>query len=96
MYGNNYKCNPESTRLFPYILSKIDGELFSFEKSDVIIDKDKEGTSRVVIWRMLKIPAVYTLEVSLCGAAINGAMPHFNIEDLKKIGKKLCLGILVF
>ena len=42
MYGNNYKCNPESTRLFPYILSKIDGELFSFEKSDFNIESVKQ------------------------------------------------------
>lgn len=83
MYGNNYLHNPESTRLFPYILDKIEPNIFSFQKSKFSNDKEKDGTSRIVFWRMLKIPAVYTLETSLCGASVNSSMPHFTTNDLK-------------
>lgn len=45
---------------------------------------------------MLKTPAVYTLETSLCGGAIDGKMPHFTPIDLQMIGKYFCLAVLVF
>jgi hypothetical protein len=45
---------------------------------------------------MIKTPAVYTLETSLCGAAIDGDMPQFTPGDLQMIGKLFCLSILVF
>jgi hypothetical protein len=68
MYGNNYLHNPEYTRLFPYILSKIEPELFNYSKCTFSAAKAREGTSRMAFWRILRIPAVYTLETSLCGA----------------------------
>ena len=81
-YGNNYLHNPESTRLFPYILSKIEPQIFSFEKSRFTVDRVVDGCSRIVMWRLLRIPAVYTLETSLCGASIK-SLPHFTCENLK-------------
>ena len=96
MYGNNYLHNPVATRLFPFILSKLEPDIFSFVKSRFKISKSKEGTSRLSVWRMLKIPAVYTLETSLCGAAATSAMPHFSTENLAFLGRKLCMAILVF
>ena len=47
IYGNNYPKNPESTRLFPYILSKIEPDIFSFTKCKFKVEKEKTGTSRV-------------------------------------------------
>lgn len=78
MYGNNYTHNPEATRLFPYILDKLIPDIFCFKKCKFTVSKAKEGTSRVALWRMLKIPAVYTLETSLCGSSIDSSMPHFS------------------
>ena len=96
MYGNNYHHNPESTRLLPYIYSKVMPEIFSFEKSKFSLSKGKEGTSRVALWKLLKVPAVYTLETSLCGAGKKSSMPHFTPGNLMLIGKKLCLTLLVY
>lgn len=96
MYGNNYLHNPESTRLFPYILSKVESSMFSYPRSKFSVSKGKEGTSRIAIWRMLKIPSVYTLETSLCGAAIKSQMPHFTPDHLMNLGKKLCMAVLVY
>ncbi len=66
MYGNNYPENPESTRLFPYIVSKI-CDSFNFKDCRFNIHKSKEATARIAMWRELKIPAVYTMEASFCG-----------------------------
>lgn len=30
MYGNNYQHNPESTRLFPYVMSKVEPDIFNY------------------------------------------------------------------
>lgn len=45
-------------------------EYFSFAKCKFKVEKYKEGTSRISMWRQLRTPAVYTLETSMCGAAI--------------------------
>ena len=71
-------------------------EIFSYEKSKFSISKGKEGTSRVALWKLLRVPAVYTLETSLCGAGIQSSMPHFTPGHLMLIGKKLCLTLLVY
>lgn len=96
MYGNNYVHNPESTRLFPYILSKLNPQAFSIEKCRFSVQRQLEGTARIVFWRMLKTPAVYTLETSVCGASAESPTPHFTTSDLARIGKDLCLGLLTF
>lgn len=96
MYGNNYHHNPESTRLFPYILSKMEKNMFSYPRSKFSVSKGKEGTSRIAIWRLLKIPSVYTLETSLCGAAMKSSMPHFTPAHLMQLGKQLCMAVLVY
>ena len=38
-YGNNYMHNPESTRIFPYILSKLAPDYFNFEKCKFKVEK---------------------------------------------------------
>lgn len=38
-YGNNYTHNPEATRLFPYILGKLEPEMFSFKKCKFSVAK---------------------------------------------------------
>ena len=68
MYGNNYYHSPEISRLFPYIFSKVSDQ-FSYPKCKFSNSRTKEGTSRVSLWRILRIPAVYTLETSLCGGS---------------------------
>lgn len=67
MYGNNYAENPESTRLLPFILSKITSN-FNYADSKFVVSKGKDGTARIQMWNALKIPAVYTMEASFCGA----------------------------
>ncbi len=46
------------------------------------------------MWRLLKIPSVYTLETSLCGG--KSTLPHYTLENLMEIGKQICESLTVF
>lgn len=49
------------------------------------------------MWKELKIPAVYTMESSFCGADIGPNKGyHFTSEHLMDIGRKLCLALLLY
>jgi hypothetical protein len=67
MYGNDIKDAPHSTRVFPYIMSKL-CDFFSFEQSRFSISKGKEATARISMYRELNIPNIFTMEASFCGA----------------------------
>jgi cytosolic carboxypeptidase protein 2/3 len=96
IYGNNYPENPESTRLFPFIMSKV-CDSFSFESSRFVVHPSKDATARVTMWKELKIPAVYTMEASFCGPDIGAhAGLHYTAENLMDIGRRLCLSLLIF
>lgn len=96
MYGNNYPENPESTRLFPYIISKL-SEDFSYESCRFNVHKSKESTARVTMWKELKIPSVFTMEASFCGSdkGKNKEL-HFTTEHFMAIGRNFCLALLIY
>lgn len=95
-YGNEYTHDKSITKIFPYILQTIAPHFFNFDKCRFKVEKTRKGTSRIALWRIVKAPAVYTLEASLCGAAIKSSMPHFNSVDLQYIGKIFCQAILLY
>lgn len=96
MYGCNIKQKPEECRIFPYILGKI-CPYFYFNYSRFGVQKSKESTARVVLFKNLRIPNIFTLESSFCG---NEHGPykdkHFTREDLQQVGKDLCRTILIY
>ena len=70
---------------------------FSFESSRFVVHPSKESTARVTMWKELKIPAIYTMEASFCGPDIGTqAGMHYTAESLMDIGRRLCLGLLIF
>ena len=69
MYGNNVKEQPHATRVFPYILSKI-CDFFSFESSRFSMNRLKDGTARIAMYKELNITNIFTLEASFCGASM--------------------------
>lgn len=77
---------------FPYLMEKV-CDAFKYDNCCFNIQKDKEGTARVTVWKDLKINYVYTLESSFCGSQQG---PNYLQADYEKIGKKLCEGIAVF
>ena len=96
MYGNNYAENPESTRLFPFIMSKL-SDCFSFESCRFNVHKSKEQTARITMWKELKIPAVYTMEASFCGPDFGANSGfHFTTEHMMDVGRKLMLSLFIY
>jgi len=48
-------------------LSKI-CDYFSFEQSRFSMNKSKDGTARIAMFKELNIPNIFTMEASFCGA----------------------------
>ena len=61
----------------------------SYNSSSYEVQKSKEGTARVSMWKYLKIPYVYTLETSFCGTD----KANYLISDYESIGGSLCEAI---
>ncbi len=97
MYGCNYPDFPEKTRIFPLILSKL-CPFFSFDRSRFGVQKSKERTSRITLWRELGIPNIFTMEASFfgCDTATKDDLNHFTIPQLMQIGRDLCRSLIYY
>ncbi|NXC65012.1 CBPC2 carboxypeptidase, partial [Aleadryas rufinucha] len=84
-----------SQRVFPLMLSKNAPDKFSFASCKFQVQKSKEGTGRVSMWR-LGVSHSYTLEVALSGSTLGGRSSHFSVEDLESLGRLLCDTLLDF
>ncbi|KAL8221766.1 UNVERIFIED_CONTAM: Cytosolic carboxypeptidase 3 [Gekko kuhli] len=82
-------------RIFPFLMSKNCPDKFSFPDCNFKIQKGKEGTGRVVMWKM-GISNSYTLEVTFCGSKLGDNGSHFNTKDLESIGYHFCDSLLDF
>ena len=87
MYGCDYKATPEVTRQFPLLLSKI-SPLFDFEASRFGVQKSKEATARVAMFKELgSCPQVYTMESTFSGLDKGPlAGMHISTEMLESMG----------
>ncbi|XP_014819374.1 PREDICTED: cytosolic carboxypeptidase 3 isoform X4 [Calidris pugnax] len=98
MYGCERKQQAKGPymhpRVFPLLLSKICPDKFSFTDCRFRVQKNKEGTGRVVMWKM-GINNSYTLEASICGSKLGCRQStHFNMKDLESIGQHFCDALL--
>ncbi|NWI97872.1 CBPC2 carboxypeptidase, partial [Pitta sordida] len=82
-------------RVFPLMLSKNAPDKFSFPSCKFQVQKSKEGTGRVSMWR-LGISHSYTLEVAFGGSTLGERSSHFTVADLKSLGPLLCDTLLDF
>ena len=95
MYGCNFKNTPQTCKLFPFVLSKV-SPVFSFNGSRFGVQRSKESTMRVSLFKELKIPNIYTLEASFCGADSGKYNKfHFTGEILADMGRDLCKAVLL-
>jgi hypothetical protein len=95
MYSCNDPRNPAAFKLFPYIVSKV-SSIFSFKGCRFGMQKSKESTLRISLFKELRLPTVYTCEASFCGASTGKyAGLHFTTDLLKQMGKDLCMALLV-
>ncbi|XP_048341891.1 cytosolic carboxypeptidase 2 isoform X2 [Sphaerodactylus townsendi] len=99
MYGCNNKYASEQLlyeRVFPLMLSKNVPDKFSFHSCKFKVQKNKEGTGRIVMWRM-GIRNSYTMESTFSGSTLgNKSNSHFTYEDLKSLGYHVCDTLLDF
>ena len=101
MYGNSNSDSPDETKLFPFIMSKL-CPFFSYGYSRFAVQRHKENTARITMWRELRVPNVFTLDASFCGPntvrstslliSLQGEFEgqHFNADHFKSVGKYLC------
>ncbi|XP_072508756.1 cytosolic carboxypeptidase 3 isoform X5 [Notamacropus eugenii] len=81
-------------RVFPFMLSKNCPNKFSFSSCKFDVQKSKEGTGRVVMWKM-GIHNSFTMEATFCGSTLgNRRGTHFNTKDLESMGYHFCDSLL--
>ncbi|KAL0490549.1 cytosolic carboxypeptidase [Acrasis kona] len=98
MYGCHEKSStPEkrlAPRVFPRILWKISHN-FSFQDCNFSIQRSKESTARVVLFKEFGLVNSYTLEASFCGPDFGrNSERHFNTRHLEQMGHFFCESIL--
>jgi hypothetical protein len=94
MYGCNLPRAPEACKLFPFVLSKVNPN-FTFRDCRFGMQKAKEATLRISLFKELKIPKVYTLEASFAGPDSGPqAHSHFTTKQLEDMGRDFLLAIL--
>ena len=95
IYGCNDPDNPELTREFPYLLSKF-SHYFSFKSSSFRMQKSKESTLRISIYKETQVYNTFTLESSFCGCDFGPtAGLHLTTLDLKNMGRELCYNLII-
>nr|XP_015194124.1 PREDICTED: cytosolic carboxypeptidase 2 [Lepisosteus oculatus] len=93
MYGCDNKSSPAQRlleRVFPLMMSKNATDMFSYKGCKFRVQKSKEGTGRIVMWRM-GITNSYTMESTFGGSTLGGRKgTHFTTQDLKSLGYYFC------
>ncbi|EDV29290.1 uncharacterized protein TRIADDRAFT_19871, partial [Trichoplax adhaerens] len=81
-------------RIFPSMMSKNAKDLFSFRSCKFKVQKYKEGTARVTMWR-LGIMNSFTYETSFCGSTLGRKSgTQFTTLDFESLGAALCDTVL--
>ncbi|XP_016077835.1 PREDICTED: cytosolic carboxypeptidase 3 [Miniopterus natalensis] len=94
--GGSDKCKALylQQRIFPLMMSKNCPDKFSFSACKFNVQKSKEGTGRVVMWKM-GIRNSFTMEATFCGSTLgNKRGTHFNTKDLESMGYHFCDSLL--
>lgn len=97
MYGCNNKQQPEECRILPLILSKIN-KVFNFEFCKFGVQKTKESTARVCLYKELKTcPNIFTIESTFSGIDFGDFKgEHITTAQLASVGRDLCRSLLVY
>ncbi|XP_032379525.1 cytosolic carboxypeptidase 2 [Etheostoma spectabile] len=93
MYGCNNQGDASlklHERIFPLMMSKNASNKFSFKSCKFRVQKSKEGTGRIAMWR-LGIKNSYTMEATFGGSTLGDRRgTHFTTRDLKSLGFCFC------
>ena len=101
MYGCSYKPNEHDfirknsqIRIIPLMLSQRNA-FFSYKDSQFGLDKEKETTARIVLFREFDIKYSFTCEATFFGTInpFTKEIQTMKIQDYKEVGKDLCVTI---
>ncbi|CAG5958290.1 unnamed protein product [Menidia menidia] len=99
MYGCNNRGDTSiklHERVFPLMMSKNASNKFSFKSCKFRVQRNKEGTGRIVMWKM-GIKNSYTMEATFGGSTLDDRKgTHFTTRDLKSLGYSFCDTLLDF
>ncbi|XP_026198472.1 cytosolic carboxypeptidase 1 isoform X2 [Anabas testudineus] len=81
-------------RALPKILSQI-APAFSMASCSFVVERSKESTARVVVWREIGVQRSYTMESTLCGCD-QGKYKGLQIgtRELEEMGAQFCVAML--
>ncbi|XP_038558946.1 cytosolic carboxypeptidase 1 isoform X1 [Micropterus salmoides] len=81
-------------RALPKILSQI-APVFSMASCSFVVERSKESTARVVVWREIGVQRSYTMESTLCGCD-QGKYKGLQIgtRELEEMGAQFCVALL--
>ncbi|KAH6575390.1 hypothetical protein BASA62_001938 [Batrachochytrium salamandrivorans] len=81
-------------KIFPLALAAA-SPFFEHRACRYAVERSKESTSRIVMWREFGIINSFTLESSYCGADFGERKgTQFSISDLERMGADFCRGLL--
>lgn len=97
MYGCDNKAKPEECRVFPLILSKM-SPIFDFGSSRFGVQKSKESTARVAMYKELKnCPNIFTMESTFSGIDIGPMKGQImSTENFEEVGRDMVRTVLVY
>ena len=111
VYGCTDKTDRKRNTLIKLVplLMQEKNRIFSFTESHFRLEKSKEATARVVVYREFDVANSYTLEASFCGPSHHAALENrdakegetsqnaqMNEAHLASLGRDLCKTLLVF
>ncbi|XP_048513203.1 cytosolic carboxypeptidase 1-like isoform X2 [Athalia rosae] len=82
--------DPVQYLMLPHLMQKT-CSAFALPLCSFKVERSKESTARVAVWRQLGVSRSYTMESSFCGCD-QGALAgfHLDTEHLKEIGRDFC------
>ncbi|XP_075620987.1 cytosolic carboxypeptidase 4 [Balearica regulorum gibbericeps] len=82
-------------RALPKILDKV-APAFVMNSCSFLVEKSRESTARVVVWREMGVLRSYTMESTYCGCS-HGLYKGLQLgtQELEEMGSKFCLGLLI-
>uniref|UniRef100_A0A673HCE7 Cytosolic carboxypeptidase 1 n=1 Tax=Sinocyclocheilus rhinocerous TaxID=307959 RepID=A0A673HCE7_9TELE len=87
-------------RTLPKLLSQM-APVFSLSSCSFVVERSKEATARVVVWREIGVQRSYTMESTLCGCdqgkykvyvCLQGL--QIGTSELEEMGAQFCLALL--
>ncbi|KAL2914236.1 Cytosolic carboxypeptidase 1 [Polyrhizophydium stewartii] len=80
-------------KIFPHSLAS-NSSIFDYSSCRFVVERSKESTARVVLWREFGLVNSFTLESSYCGADFGERKGmQFSIPDLEKMGADFCKAV---